>query len=251
MNKQFFSYLAVVIIGLSTTLMSCDDKGNDIPAPVIMKLLDTETIINGFHSSKFIYDEQSRIKEIWTFSAEKLHEKIILTYTGKDLDKLEYIYLKDGEIVGVNTRNYIKNGNTISWSAGVTILEGEDEGNQTYKTTITLNNDGFVEKMEEQLLGISAISTFTYSNGNLTRWVYDPIFSSTPNDPGERNYTYGDKRSAYSGCNTPKWFMFLHFYEHASYNNVTGAAYSYEFDSDGFPTKWTWGCDMYEFKYQN
>ena len=123
-----------------------------------------------------------------------------------------------------------------------------------------MNNDGFPIKLEEGLLNITSGSTFKYVNGNLTKYSYDTVFSSDSNDPGERNYTYGANRSAYSGCKTPKWFMFLHFFEMASHNAVTtssypAAPYSYEFDKDGFPTKCThkyWGTEIItEFKYKN
>jgi hypothetical protein len=225
-----------------------------------VKLLDTET--SGlYHSRKFIYDNQNRIKEIWTFSGEELHEKAILTYTGEDLTKLEHAYLHEGEFVVMETRNYVKNGNTISWSAVVEIIEGEGKGTQNYKSTITLNDNGFPEKIEEVFFNITAVSTFTYASGNLTKYSYDTVFSSDSNDPGERNYTYGTNRSAYSSCKTPKWFMFLYFREMASHNVImtssypSNTTYSYEFDSDGFATKCTqkhYGIEsVIEFEYKN
>ena len=229
-----------------------DNLNTDI---VDVKLLDTEK--SGlFHSRKFVYDEQNRMKEIWTYSGGELYEKAFITYTGEDLTKLEYAYLDDGEFVVVDTRNYVKNGNTISWSVGVVIIEGEGEGNQNFKSTITLTNDGFPEKLEEVLFNTTSVSVLTYVNGNLTKWTYDTVFSSSLNDPGVRNYTYGANRSAFSGCKTPKWFMFLLFYEMASYNAVTASFYSYEFDSDGFPTKRITKYDdgsqeITEYKYQN
>jgi hypothetical protein len=257
MKRQTFSYLAVAIITLMTALTSCD-KNDDF---INVKLLDTET--NGFQSRKFMYDNQNRIKEIWTYQGGELNEKAFISYTGDDLTKLEYAYLDEGEFVVMDTRNYVKNGNTISWSVGVEIIEGEGEGSQDFKSTITLNNDGYPEKLEERIVNITSVSTFTYVNGNLSKFTYDTVFSSDSNDPGERNYTYGANRSAYSGCNTPKWFMFLHYFEMASHNAVTRSSYpaattySYEFDSFGFPTKCTWkyydhGTEyITEFKYKN
>jgi len=258
MKRHVFSYLAVAVIALLTALTSCDE--NNDPVDFGVKLLDTETC-GLYHSRKFMYDNQNRMKEIWTYSGGKLYEKAIITYTGEDLTKLEYAYLDEkGEFVVVDTRNYVKKGNTISYSMGVEIIEGEGKGNQDFNITITLNHDGFPEKLEEGLFNISSVSTFTYVNGNRTKYTYDTFFSSNSNDPGKRNYTYGTKRSAYSGCKTPKWFMFLHFYEMASHNAVTKSSYpattySYEFDSDGFPTKCTekhYNTEyITEFKYKN
>ena len=245
----------LVLIAMFASCKKEDENGTKVD----VKLLDTETS-GEFHMRKFFYDEQNRIKEIWIFSGEQLMEKQILTYINEDLTKLEYAYLDEGEFVVVDTRNYVKNGNTISWSFGVEIIEGEGEGSQDFKSTITLNNNGFPEKLEEVLFNTSSVSTFTYVNGNLTKYLYDTMFSSNSNDPGERNYTYDTNRSAYSGCKTPKWFMFMHFYENASHNVVTtlsypATTYSYEFDSDGFPTKCTeiyYGIEsITEFKYMN
>ena len=118
MKRQTFNYLAVAIVTLITALTSCDK--ND-PPTLDVKLLDTET--SGlFHSRKFMYDDQNRMKEIWTFSGGELYEKAIITYTGEDLTKLEYAYLVASEFVVMDTRNYVKNGNKISWSFGVEII---------------------------------------------------------------------------------------------------------------------------------
>jgi len=115
-----------------------------------VKLLDTETRVP-FHMRKFFYDEQNRIKETWTYSGEHLHYKTILTYTGEDLTKLEYVFFEDNEVVLVSTRYYVKNGNTISWSEDVTIVE-EKEESASIISTLTLNDDGFPEKIEEDFL---------------------------------------------------------------------------------------------------
>ena len=251
--------IAITICLAGITIIGSCEKEVGNGTEVEVKLLDTET--SGlFHMRRFFYDEQNRIKEMWTFSGGELYEKAILTYIGEDLTKLEYAYLDEGEFVVVDTRNYVKNGNTISWSVGVEIIEGEGEGHQDFKSTITLNNDGFPIKLEQILFNITSVSTFTYVNGNRTKYSYDTFFSSNSNDPGERNYTYGTNKSVFSGCKTPKWFMFLHFYEMASHNVVTtssypAATYSYEFDGDGFPTKCTqkyYGIEnITEFKYKN
>ena len=201
------------------------------------------------------------MKEIWTFSGGTLSEKVFLTYTGEDLTKFEAACLIDGDLEVIETRNYVKVGNKISWSVGVEITEGEGQEPQDFISTITLNNDGFPEILEEKFYNITLVSTFRYVNGNLTKYSYDTKASSDSNDPGERNYTYGTNRSAYSGCKTPKWFMFLNYHEMASHNDVTKtsypptATYSYVFDSDRFPLRCTRNFYGYgyttEFEYMN
>ena len=253
-------------LAVITMIASCEKEKEK---EVDVKLLDTET--SGFYMRKFFYDEQNRIKEMWTFSGGELVEKAILTYTGEDLTKLEYAYLDEGEFVVVDTRDYIKNGNTISWSIGVVIIDEEEEENSSFQNTLTLNNEGFPEKLEEVFFDAYWVSNFTCVNGNLTKLThanntgYDGTIETI-----ERNYTYGKYRSAYSGCNTPKWFMFLSFKENASHNALTkceskgitifgkaewSSTYKYDYDSDRFPTR----CTEYsgnnhtttEYKYKN
>ena len=261
MKRQIFSYLAVAVIALLTALTSCDK--NDDPVYTGVKLLDTET--SGlFHSRKYMYDNKNRMKEIWTYSGGILFEKGVITYTGEDLTKLEYVYIdEEGEFVGVDTRNYVKNGNTISYSIGVEIIEGEGEGSQSLNHTITLNNDGFPEKLESILIGYTTIINFTYHNGNQTKMSSVSDFDGTR----EVSYTYGAYRSPFSDCNTPKWFMFL-FYGDGNHNIVTKSegkyvdamgfggewpeTYEYEFGRDGFPIKIFHGTgDITEYKYKN
>jgi len=255
-NRFDLRKVAAIAACLAVTIGFASCEKDDLNTDTVdVKLLDTET--SGlFHSRKFVYDEQNRMKEIWTYSGGVLYEKAFITYTGEDLTKLEYAYLDKGDFVVVDTRNYVKNGNTIRWSVGVVIIEGEGEGNQDFKSTITLNDDGFPEKLEQVLFNTTSVSAFSYVNGNLTKYTYDTVFSSSMNDPGERNYTYSANRSAYSGCKTPKWFMFLHFYEMASHNSVTASYYSYEFDKDKFPTKRitknaNGSQEITEYKYHN
>ena len=256
MKRQIFSYLEVAVIAIFTALTSCDEENGKYPVGI--KLLDTET--SGYYSRKFMYDNQYRMKEIWTYSGDILFEKSIIAYIDEDLTKFESAYMnEDGEFVVVDTRNYVKNGNTISYSMNVEIIEGEGEGNQNINNIITLNSDGFPEKLEWILLNYSSVSSFTYTNGNLTKYLYDTAFSAAMFDPGEKNYRYSDERSAFSGCNTPKWFMFLRYREMASHNAVTSESfpdhtpysYSYKFDSDGFPTKISHEGGITYYKYKN
>ena len=235
------------------------------------KLLDTTT--RGlFESRKFVYDKQNRIKEIGLYSGGKLKEKHLITYSGNDLTKLEFTYLDNGKIVFIDTRNFVKNGNTISYSMGVEVIEGEEEGNQNINCTITLNNDGSIEKTEQALFGMTWVGYYTYTNDNLTKKQYITTGYGSV-ETNEKNYTYSQYRSAYSGDNTPKWFMIFYFDQNASHNAIikseyfsidamgfrmTGlTTYEYVYDRDGFPTKCTERDDgsdeqvVIEYKYKH
>ena len=214
-----------------------------------VKLLDTET--RGFHMRKFFYDEQNRIKETWRYSG-RLMEKNILTYVGEDLTKIEYVYFDEkGEIAGVSTRNFVKDGNTICYSSELGFIDEEEEKEESTSmiTTLTLNDDGFPEKVVDSLLGMDWVLYYTYVNGNLTNLLSVGFDGETM----EFNFTYGDYRSAYSGCNTPKWVrMFLHGFSNISHNaaskyenesidysgfkSVELVTYEYEYSYDRFPT---------------
>ena len=197
-----------------------------------VKLLVTET--SGFHMRKFMYDDQSRIKEMWTYSGGILHYKTVLTYNGEELTKLEDVYFENGKIeLGTSPTYYLKNGNTIRLRA-VMVSEEEEQG-RSMKRDMTLNKDGLPEILDESPFGVI---DYTYLNGNLTKFSVRGKY--------DRNYTYGTFSSPYSSSNTPKWFMFLSFYEGGSHNALTkeefgnnSTTYEYVSDSDGFPTKRT------------
>ena len=234
-----------------TMIVSCEKEKEK---EVGVKLVDTETS-GEFHMRKFFYDEQNRIKEVWRFSGGVLMEKTILTYTGEDLTKREDVYLGE-DVEHVDATNYIKNGNTISWANSVNIIDEGELGNQNLNNTIILNNDGFIEKWEGNILGMSWVGDYTYVNGNPTKYsLVTEVQGSV--DTREINSTYSTTyRSAFSGCNSPKWFMQLWFggtsnvlidsecesTEWTPYGYITtqwSVTCEYVYDRDGFPTKVT------------
>jgi hypothetical protein len=229
-------------LAVITMFVSCE---KDDPKDKV-KLLDTET--SGlFHKRKFLYDEQNRIKEVWRFSGEELMDKAIFTYTGDDLTKIE------DPLYGENPTYFVKNGNTISWTTSVEIIEGEELGNQNLNNTITLNNDGLIEKWEGVLLGFSSVVNYTWVNGNCTKQMsVSEGYGSV--ETREINLTYGAYRSAFSGCNTPKWIKQLRlgganynvmtkseneYIDAMGYKLVFSTTSEYVYDSDGFPTRST------------
>jgi len=258
-NKTKLRNVAVIAACLAviTMISSCNKEEEKV---VDIKLLDTETS-GPFSMRKFIYDDRNRMKEIQTFSGKQLLYKTILTYTGEELTKYEDIYCdEDGkELEGVDIRYFIKKGNTITWSTGVVLVDEEEEKIEqktSFQSTFTLKNDGFPEKLEQEIFGCYSNVYFTFVNGNLTRTSYVNNLSGDDHlATGEGYCTYGAQRSALSGCNTPKWFLFFYFYENASHNVLIkaesksidakgikmegSATFEYVFDHDGFPTKCT------------
>ena len=264
--------MAVIVACFAVLTITGSCEKEDVYNGVELKLLDI--VKSGLYSKrKFIYDDQHRIKEMHTFSDEVLLYKTILTYTAEDLTKCEYVYFEEGEVIDVSTTNYVKNGNTISWSSDVFIIDGEEKESASIQHIFTLNTDGFPDKLEYILLNTNSIINYTYVNGNLTKHLYVSNIDGTL-ETRETNYTYDAYNySAYSGCNTPKWFMFLIFFGQASYNTMTRSnyyetvdpmgfkggyskTYDYIYDKDGFPTKCTEKYDhgvqeITEFKYKN
>jgi hypothetical protein len=135
MKRQFFSYLAVAVIPLTTALTSCNKPNDDF---VGIKLLDTESWYDGLLIRKYLYDDQNRIKEISWISHGTVSEKIIFSYTGEDMTKREDMFFEEGEIITYPTY-YVTNGNKVSWSNSLEIIEGDEPGNHNLICTATLN----------------------------------------------------------------------------------------------------------------
>ena len=225
----------IFLIGLFfavAVFTGCNNEKSENDAKSDAKLLVTET--SGYHLREFMYDDQNRIKEMWTYSGGILSYKTILTYDGEELTKSEDVYFENGKIeLSTAPTYYLKKGNTIRLRA-VMISEEEEQGS-SMKRDMTLNKDGLPEILDETPFGVI---DYTYLNGNLTKF--------SVREKHDRNFTYGTFSSPYSSSNTPKWFMFLYFYEGGSHNALTkegvennSITYEYVCDSDGFPTKRT------------
>jgi len=134
-----------------------------------------------------------------------------------------------------------------------------------------LNSDGHPVKIEKFMFigGYSTLYTYSFMNGNL--------MNVAENVGGNETYmecNYDDKKSPFYNCTTPRWYMFAFsfkeynyfpfqytdyfpFQEFASQNNglrdmYTQELFTYEYDSDGFPTKRTntTNSSVTEFKYK-
>jgi hypothetical protein len=116
--------------------------------------------------------------------------------------------------VTVGNRKIVINGNTVTYDGG----------------TYTIDKDGYVVNDGQE---------YEYKDGNLiSYWTNE--------------YSYDNKKSPFSGCNSPKWLIqylfksYVRYWTYASKNNVVSSGgdgvlstYKYEYDSDGFPVKLT------------
>ena len=119
-------------------------------------------------------------------------------------------------LITVGTDKYAISGNTIT-------IDGR---------SFTINGDGYIVN------GNGA--DYKYKDGNLISSYWSEV-------PCTDNYSYDNKKSPFSGSTTPKWLiqrLLLDIY--ASKNNVVSSeqevgksTYKYEYDSDGFPVKFT------------
>jgi len=174
---------------------------------------------------QFEYDEQSRIVKIYEYELVTIYEH----KEGK-LDKtITITYISDDKVKVTVTgssnysTDYVIKGNTID-------------------NKYIINKDGFIVE--------DGYSEYGYKDGNL---IYiDKILE----EGTSAGYEYDNKKSPFSGSNTPKWLFFQLFdYDYfgkayyTSKNNVieyrsdecggSTIKCEYEYDKDGFPTKQT------------
>jgi len=168
----------------------------------------------------FEYDEQGRIVKIYQDYGVKI------TYGITYISDSNVRVIETTENSGSNATDYVMNGNTIT--AG--------------KETITIDKEGYIVKMGAT--EHRSESNYIYKNGNLIKVNF-------ANDTN--SYTYDNKKSPFSGSNTPKWLIQRLLGDaSASKNNVvdirdteiyTSCTYKYEYDSDGFPIADTEECE--------
>ena len=156
MKKFFLSNLIIVAIFIGAVFVSCE-KENDEK----VKLLDTVVENNENNRySKFEYDNQNRISKIISHYDGKVTRTETFTYSGNELKvAISYVdYPEDNR-----ERVYVQNGNTIT-------VKGYDD------EKITVNNDGYMTKMESSGDDWSSEEIFQYQGGNLTKYTYVEIY---------------------------------------------------------------------------
>ena len=207
------------------------------------KVLDF-ILYNG-NTYKFEYDNQNRIISYSSYSNDILLFTKTFIYNGNDLIRTE---IEDGND-NFDRQEYIKNGNEIT-----IILVSSSDYMTEYK--LILNTDGYPENIvKNRYIGGGVDFIHEYQKGNLIK-----ITEIVNDQPNIMECNYDDYKSPFHNCTTPKWYMFTFsskdfnffpfqfnyfpFLEFASMNNglrdlYTQELFTYERDSDGFPTKRT------------
>lgn len=185
-----------------------------------------ESIADGNGSvTKFEYDDQNRIIKIVTNDSDTL----AFAYNGNNLVSIvKFLNRGDGEEESSFFRRteYDIKGNKIAID-----LSGGGLG-----FDFAVNKNGYIDNWIQYESENKYKTTFQYKLGNIIK-------------NGSETYTYDDKKSPFSNCTTPKWFLQYFFHSGGlppvglSNNIVTiswkggKSSYIYEYDSDGFPIK--------------
>jgi uncharacterized protein (TIGR02145 family) len=187
-------------------------------ASAVCNVKQPETI-KGNPTKKFEYDKQNRIIKI---------------------DDETITYADNLITVGANTtvtQKYVINGSTVT-----KVIVYVRDGSTSDGGILTMDKDGYIVKK----VGYGWSYTYEYKDGNLT----GVVGHSDDERYSQVNYSYDNKKSPFSGSNTPKWLLQDLLNSHYASNNnilewswegeVTGTtAITYKYDSDGFPTKQT------------
>lgn len=229
MKRHYILLMAidlVVTTTLSVILTSCNkDEENNSKEKV--KLLETYVFDGAY--VKYEYDNLNRITQCLHYSKDGVHKYIErFAYEGNNIKKFEYGW-PESEYYG---EAYSKVGNRIT----ITIPYYD------VFSSIDLNNDDFPVISEGYSFEGSGdyvrmySLTFEYQNENLIKLTIS-------DEVEEYVYANDDKKSPFYCCKTPKWFMFYHFTNLASKNNIVkdrkkNHTYSeYTYDNDGYPIK--------------
>jgi len=142
----------------------------------------------------------------------------------------KYEYDKQNRIVKIGDKTITYANNLITVGTEKFVINGN---------TVTIEDRSFPIDKDGYLANVQWVE-YTYKDGNLIHALWNE--SAYTDD-----YSYDDKKSPFSNCNTPKWLIQrLLGNASASKNNVVeyvgenGSVTSkYEYDSDGFPVKVT------------
>ena len=262
-KNQFLSCVVVALFAVSAAFASCDKKNDIVKLPNIITYSD-----DGYET--FEYDSLNRITKISRYNKDEKPWYIqTLTYTGSDLVKYVRTYSESDE---TETEEYTKKGNQITIEYE-NMLESGDR-------ILDLNTEGYPTKYEGWNNDLSFVYTSTIQNDNVTKITtvqhcnnWDEVKKE-----GSINYRYDDKKSPFTHCATPKWWMQVQYWtiwtfnwmtdDYGSKNNVIEESwnnaslysrgdgfngkveYKYEYDNDGYPIKRTGGGDVITFQYK-
>ena len=245
-SSRVWRNICTVLFCICVAFASCDkstndDNGNDNgngngDSNGIVKLVETIIMERNNVKMHFEYDNQNRISKVQGYyHGANLSSMTTLEYNSVgDLVKVVWIYPANPEYNGETY--FVRNGNIIT---------------ESYSSNIyTLNNDGYLIKLEEGYYE----SIFQYQGGNMIKWT-----TVEKREDGGKGYhstiefAHDNKKSPFYHCKTPIWYLLYSFNldpEFGIRNNITemkmdedgdkyGYKYVYIYDSDGYATKQT------------
>jgi len=138
---------------------------------------------------------------------------------------------------------YSYNGNLIIKSSN-----NEEGGMHVRDFDYNSKNERIKENYFTNTNKLSSITDYTYANGNIVKETTSYKESGAPTDPITINYTYDNKNIAYKGSFPENYLMMMGMGK----NNVVkdnNSVFTYEYNSDNFPTKRTVEDEIIVYKY--
>jgi len=263
MTSKFVKLVLAAAFGLATafTFTACDEKkkqdGADTKPPETASETEAAAATQEASQEPVAVAEAAKIAEAiekangCAVSNAKLPERIT-DENGRLLRK--FVYDKQNRIVKIVSKGYSTvEGKPVVWNADAVTITYETDDKITVETIITkqyaedkgirstekfLRNGNKITKITETDTSTTNYEAGTYNDGNLMKET-DGV--------NDTEYSYDDKKSPFSNCNTPKWFL-PYIGVSANKNNVlkqytSGGEISfsitneYQYDSEEFPTK--------------
>ena len=223
--KRITLYLITAFI---IVLAFCNCKGKTYSQVSNARLLE-RMIPDYGQEMTFTHDSQNRIAKISYRENNDRDYEVFIMYVSDNKVIEKYIYANknpDREIV------FTINNNVITYETGRSWV-------------ITLNSDGYIEKVEDRDKNNNAtqISNYEYQNGLLVSIKLWDNSEGALYQQAYRNFTFDDKKSPFYEDNTPGWLLQRLLDVNGMKNNLTfedNNIYSYnmeyEYDEDGFAT---------------
>lgn len=159
-------------------------------------------------------------------------------YNGNNIEKWRY------QMSGENYES------VYTYSGNVILKETNNEQGGLHVRDFQYNSKN--EKIKETYFRntnvLSSITDYTYVNGNIVKEVISYKENGAPTGPVTRTYTYDNKNIAYKGAFPENYLVTTGM----SKNNIikdNDDVYTYEYNSDNFPTKRTTDNEIIIYKY--
>lgn len=231
--------MAATLIGLA----SCSSDDSQAPLEVRLNRITKEISANT--TKRFFYNSDNQLiktielgdlnfgttqaVENYSYDSSGKVSEVTVDYTGSSSFgfKHNYTYNSQGKVQSVTIKRYLGSGTYTNFSQ-----------------LFFVYNTNAVERQEFRADGTTTRTVYEIANGNTTSYaVYTGVSANTPN--GQLSFTnvyanYDDKKLPYSGL--PLLFREPYFNTNnpgQSQSSSSTVNYTYEYNSDGYPTKIT------------